>query len=91
MHLLEHVRATPSALARLMDALDGPMHWLTGVHIARETVQNVRKAGWTVDDVTSLSWADVFRRIEARKPVQSPDNRQPLESEISTTYQADHV
>jgi ubiquinone/menaquinone biosynthesis C-methylase UbiE len=72
LHLLEHMRATPSWLARLMDSLDAPVHWLTGVHIARETVQNVRKAGWAVDEVTPLSRADVFRRIEAHKPQERP-------------------
>lgn len=68
LHLLEHMRATAPRLARLMDLLDTPVHWLTGVHIARETVENVREAGWALDEVTPLSRADVFRRIEAHKP-----------------------
>lgn len=68
LHLLEHVRASPSWLARLMDALDGPMHWCTGVHLARQTVQNVEKAGWALDEVSSLSWGDIYRRIIAHKP-----------------------
>lgn len=68
LHLLEHMRATAPRLARLMDLLDPPVHWLTGVHIARETVENVREAGWALDEVTPLSRADVFRRIEAHKP-----------------------
>lgn len=72
LFLLEHMRARPRRLARLMDTLDTPIHWLTGVHIARETVKNVREAGWTIDDVTSLSRADVFRRIEAHKPNGDP-------------------
>jgi ubiquinone/menaquinone biosynthesis C-methylase UbiE len=74
LHLLEHMRARPHRLARIMDALDGPVHWLTGVHIARETVQNVRYAGWVLDDVTALSRADVFRRIEAHKPPDGSAN-----------------
>jgi ubiquinone/menaquinone biosynthesis C-methylase UbiE len=68
LHLLEHVRATPSWLACLMDAVDGPMHWCTGVHIARQTVQNVEAAGWALDDVSSLCWGDIYRRIYAHKP-----------------------
>jgi phosphatidylethanolamine/phosphatidyl-N-methylethanolamine N-methyltransferase len=91
LHLLEHMRATTPGLARLMDAIDGPFHWLTGVHVARQTVQNVQGAGWSLDGVVALSRADVFRRIEARKPVRPPENRQPPESAISTTNQADHV
>lgn len=72
LHLLEHMRASAPWLARIMDALDGPVHWLTGVHIARETVEYVRAAGWAFDEVTSLSWADVFRRIQAHKPGDEP-------------------
>lgn len=91
LHLLEHMRATTPWLARFMDALDNPFHWLTGVHIARETVQNVQRAGWTLDDVTALSRSDVFRHIEAHKPERTPDDREPLESAISNTRQAIHV
>jgi phosphatidylethanolamine/phosphatidyl-N-methylethanolamine N-methyltransferase len=91
LHLLEHMRATGPWLAPLMDALDTPFHWLTGVHIARETVQNVQKAGWTLDDVTALSRADVFRRIEAHLPDRTPDDHQPGESAFSNTHQANHV
>ncbi len=65
--LLEHVRATAPWLARPMDALDGPVHWLTGVHIARETAENVRRAGWGVQEAQSLTRGDIFRRIVARK------------------------
>lgn len=43
------------------------MHWLTGVHIARETAENVERAGWTLDEVVPLTRADMFVRIEARK------------------------
>jgi len=74
LHLLEHVRASPPWLARLMDLLDGPMHWLTGVHIARRTVQNVQAASWTVDDVSLLTWGDIYRRITAHKP---PEGKSP--------------
>lgn len=66
--LLEHMRASPPVLARLMDALDAPIHWLVGVHIARRTVENVRRAGWQIETVRSLSGADIFRQIVARKP-----------------------
>lgn len=71
--LLEHMRATPSRLASLMDKLDRPIHWLSGVHIARRTVRNVRKAGWVIDEATPLSRADVFRRIIAHKPPDSAE------------------
>lgn len=74
LHLLEHMRARAPWLARLMDLLDAPVHWLTGVHIARRTVRNVREAGWIVDEVAALSRGDIFRRIEAHKPGEASGN-----------------
>lgn len=68
LHLLEHMRADVSFLARLMEVFDRPIHWLTGVHIARRTVENVEEAGWIIDRVVPLSMASIFRKIEAHKP-----------------------
>lgn len=68
LHLLEHMRASSEALGRLMDALDAPMHWAAGMHIARRTVDNVRWAGWKVPEGEPLTPGDIFRRIVARKP-----------------------
>lgn len=68
LRLLEHMRASSEALGRLMDALDAPMHWAAGMHIARQTVDNVRRAGWDVQAVESLTSGDIFRRIVARRP-----------------------
>ncbi len=68
MLLLEHVLSSRPRLARLMERLDPPVHWLTGVHIARRTVENVAAAGWAVDRVTSLTKNDIYRMIEAHKP-----------------------
>lgn len=68
LYLLEHMRATTTGLATAMDIIDGPFHWLTGVHIARETVDNVRRAGWSVQNVESLMGGDIVRRIVAQKP-----------------------
>lgn len=68
LRLLEHMRASTPVLRQLMDVLDAPIHWAAGMHIARETVENVRRAGWTIEDVTSLSRGNIFRRIDATKP-----------------------
>lgn len=57
-----------------MDVLDSPVHGLMGVHTARRTVQNVEEAGGALDEVSSLSWGDVYRRIIAHKP---PDGSSP--------------
>jgi len=68
LRLLEHMRASPPLLARLMDRFDAPIHWAAGMHIARETVDNVRRAGWNVQTVEPLTRGDIFRRIVARRP-----------------------
>jgi len=66
--LIEHMLAESPPLARLMTWIDGTFHWLSGVHIARRTVDNVRAAGWQIESVTPLSFASIFRMIIARKP-----------------------
>ncbi|WP_234573499.1 class I SAM-dependent methyltransferase [Rhodohalobacter sp. 614A] len=68
LHLLEHMRSRNSGLASVMDKLDNLIHWLIGVHIARETVANVENAGWNVVDVKDLEPSGIFRMIEAEKP-----------------------
>ena len=68
LHLLEHMRSRNSVLASVMDKLDNPIHWLVGVHIARETVTNVENAGWNIVDVKDLEPSGIFRMIEAEKP-----------------------
>ncbi len=65
LHLLEHVRSSSRVLAPVMDTLDAPVHWVTGVHIARETADNVEEAGWEIDEITPLSRGDIYLKIEA--------------------------
>ncbi|NOX61626.1 MAG: methyltransferase domain-containing protein [Chloroflexi bacterium] len=66
--LLEHMLADQPLLARIMTCLDRPVHWITGVHIARRTVDNVVAAGWEIDSVAPLSFGAIFREIVAYKP-----------------------
>ncbi|MFH5885940.1 class I SAM-dependent methyltransferase [Halalkalibaculum sp. DA3122] len=70
LHLLEHMKPEPeqSLLAGLMEKLDAPIHYLSGVHIARQTVANVEKAGWKIEQVRDLTAKGIFRQIEASKP-----------------------
>jgi len=68
LHLLEHMRAEWSPLASAMDRLDAPFHYLSGVHIARETVKNVEKAGWELQQVRDLTKGGIVKKIEAIKP-----------------------
>lgn len=68
MHLLEHMLSRNSRLAAVMKKLDGAIHWITGVHIARDTVRNVREAGWKVEHEEELTPGGIFRMIRAFKP-----------------------
>lgn len=67
LHLLEHMLSKNESLALLMKMLDSPVHYLSGVHIARKTVENVEKAGWEINQVQELISNGVFRMIEAVK------------------------
>lgn len=68
LHLLEHMRADTPFFAKVMQKLDTPFHYLSGVHIARQTVENVERAGWQIDQVQGLTAKGIFKRIEATKP-----------------------
>jgi len=70
LHLLEHMRSRNQSLGKVMDKLDKPFHYLSGVHIARRTVVNVKMSGWELTDVRDLNPTGIFRRIEAVKPRQ---------------------
>jgi ubiquinone/menaquinone biosynthesis C-methylase UbiE len=67
LHLLEHMRANQKLLGSFMERLDAPIHYLIGVHIARQTVVNVEKAGWQLENVQDLTRAGIVKKIEARK------------------------
>ena len=62
------MRADSTALASAMDKLDSPIHYLSGVHIARQTVSNVTKAGWEIKNVRDLTSGGIGKMIEASKP-----------------------
>lgn len=65
--LLEHVLSAWPPLRRLMQLLDPIPHHVWGAHIDRDTVENVRRAGFVDVRDTNLS-LDVVKRIEARAP-----------------------
>jgi ubiquinone/menaquinone biosynthesis C-methylase UbiE len=66
MFLLEHVRSNQPAAGRLMDWLNPVVVRLRGANINRRTVQNVRAAGWFIEDVEELGLG-IFKLITARK------------------------
>ena len=68
LHLLEHMRAENPMLGSLMDRLDSPIHYISGVHIARQTVESVKNAGWNIEKVQDLTAKGIFKNIKASKP-----------------------
>lgn len=65
--LLEHMRSKYDVLGKVMDVLDPIVHRLTGPHINRETVANVKNAGLTVYTVKELDPFGIFRMVYAKK------------------------
>ncbi len=68
LNLLEHMQAEQPVLASIMEKLDAPIHYLSGVHIARHTVENVENAGWDIERIRNLTATGIFKKIEATKP-----------------------
>lgn len=68
LYLLEHMLAGNNWLAAIMKKVDPIFHYITGVHIARETLTNIEKAGWEILNADKLISNGVFQMIVARKP-----------------------
>jgi ubiquinone/menaquinone biosynthesis C-methylase UbiE len=64
--LLEHVRVNKPVIGRLMDLLDPLVLRLTGPHINRRTVENVKRAGLEIERVEELISGGLFKLIVAR-------------------------
>jgi phosphatidylethanolamine/phosphatidyl-N-methylethanolamine N-methyltransferase len=65
--LLEHVLSHRPLLGPIMGALNPLVVRMMGANINRETVENVRRAGFTDLQIEDL-WLDIVKRIEARTP-----------------------
>lgn len=60
--MLEHVRSDGKIVGPLMDAINPIPLYLYGANINRDTVGNLRKAGFRAIQVTDL-WKDIFKKI----------------------------
>ena len=65
--LIEHMLPDWKILAWLMNKLDGIIHWITGYHISRQTIDYIGKAGWKIDKVINLDMANIHRMVLASK------------------------
>lgn len=66
--LLEHMIPDYTLPAAIMKKLDAPFHYISGVHIARNTLNNIEKAGWKVEETRDLTRGGIFKYIQASKP-----------------------
>ena len=66
--LLEHVRVNAPVIGPLMDLLDPISVRIMGPHIARRTVENVDKAGLSIETVEELTAGGLVKLIRARVP-----------------------
>ena len=65
--LIEHVLSHRPLLGPIMSMLNPLVVHMMGANINRETVENVRRAGFAELQVEDL-WLDILKRIEARTP-----------------------
>lgn len=72
--LLEHVLSRRTGLRRIMQWLDPIPFHIWGAHIDRDTVDNVRRAGFVDVADTDLSF-DIVKHIEARAPNDEESQR----------------
>ena len=63
--LLEHMRPENQFFGTLFDALNPLIVRMSGANINRKTIDNINRAGWTIETVMNFS-SDIVRWIEAR-------------------------
>jgi demethylmenaquinone methyltransferase/2-methoxy-6-polyprenyl-1,4-benzoquinol methylase len=63
---LEHMRSSDPLIARIEDFVNPIMFSLIGLDMTRNTVKNVEKAGFTIEEAKNLAFRDVFKKIRAK-------------------------
>jgi demethylmenaquinone methyltransferase/2-methoxy-6-polyprenyl-1,4-benzoquinol methylase len=63
---LEHVHSGYPFLAWLENLMDPIFYFLLGDHATRDTLKNIKEAGFTVKEVKKLAFKDIFRKIRAK-------------------------
>ncbi|MCC4772049.1 methyltransferase domain-containing protein [Methanosarcina sp. DH2] len=63
---LEHMRSKNSFIARIEDLINPIMFFFIGDDMTRNTVENLKKAGFTITEEKNLAFKDVFKKIRAK-------------------------
>jgi ubiquinone/menaquinone biosynthesis C-methylase UbiE len=64
--LLEHMRSPHEVTGKVMDGLNPLVVRVMGANINRRTVENVQKAGWSIEQAEDLGMGGIFKLIIAR-------------------------
>lgn len=65
VYLLEHMRSANEFLGRLMDVVNPLVVTTMGFNINRRTLENIEKAGLTIERVENVGLGDIFKIIVA--------------------------
>jgi ubiquinone/menaquinone biosynthesis C-methylase UbiE len=64
--LLEHMRSPDEVIGKIMDALNPVVVRVMGANINRRTLENVQRAGWTIEQAEGLGLGGIVKLIVAR-------------------------
>jgi len=62
---IEHMRSRNSIISRFETLINPIMFSIIGDEVTRDTVGNIRKAGFTIKEEKNLAFKDVFKKIRA--------------------------
>lgn len=63
---LEHMRSSHFLIARVEDLINPITFFLIGVNVNRDTVKNIEKAEFVIEETRNLAFQDVFKKIRAK-------------------------
>ena len=63
--MLEHMLSDHLPIALLLHAMNPLTVRMTGANVNRKTVDNLLTAGFSIQDLESIAFLDIFHRIEA--------------------------
>ncbi len=63
---LEHMRSSNPLIALIEDLINPIMFFFIGVDMTRNTVKNIEKAGFVIEETKNLAFQDVFKKISAK-------------------------
>ncbi len=63
---LEHMRSSNPLIARIEDLINPIVFFFIGDDMTRDTMRNIEKAGFVIEEAKNLAFKDVFKKIRAK-------------------------